>query len=203
MMPGMDGWGVLTALKADPTTAHIPVVMMTIVDNQNLGYALGASDYILKPINRKQLGSVLQKYQSDTSSNLILVVEDDIDTRIMLRRQLEKEGWQIIEAENGRKALEILNTHKPELIVSDLMMPEMDGFELVHELRQQKQWRSLPVVVLTAKELTEIERHKLYGHVEKIFQKGSYDRQVLLTELNYLLSDAISRRNHEPTIINT
>ena len=202
MMPGMDGWMVLTALKADPATAHIPVVMMTIVDNQNLGYALGASDYLLKPINRKQLGTVLQKYQLDQSSNLILVVEDDTDTRIMLRRQLEKEGWQIIEAENGRKALELLTTHQPGLIVSDLMMPEMDGFELVHELRQQEQWRSLPVVVLTAKELTEAERQRLYGHVEKIFQKGSYDRQVLLTELNYLLSDAISRHTKESTIIN-
>ncbi len=193
MMPGMDGWAVLAALKADPETAHIPAIVMTIVDDQNLGYALGAADYILKPINRNQLMSVLQKYGASQSPNSILVVEDDPINREMLRRQLEKDNWQVIAVENGREALEAIATHPPRLIISDLMMPEMDGFELVHELRQSPRWRSIPVIVLTAKELTETDRQKLYGHVEKIFQKGSYQRQALLAEVHDLLAEAIAR----------
>lgn len=200
MMPGMDGWAVLAALKADPETAHIPAIVMTIVDDQNLGYALGAADYILKPINRNQLMSVLQKYGSSQSSNSILIVEDDPNNREMLRRQLEKDNWQVIAVENGREALEAIATHPPRLIISDLMMPEMDGFELVHELRQSDRWRSIPVIVLTAKELTETDRQKLYGHVEKIFQKGSYQRQALLAEVHDLLAEAISRSKTKQSV---
>ena len=194
MMPGMDGWAVLTALKADPEIANIPVIVMTIVDDKNLGYALGASDYLLKPIDRQQLTAVLQKYQLDQSSDSIMVVEDDTATREMMRRQLEKGGWQVTEAGNGRKALETIEAAPPGMIILDLMMPEMDGFEFVHQLRQQPQWRSIPVIVLTAKELTEADRQQLNGYVERIFEKGSYDRQTLFTEVHHLLSEAISRQ---------
>jgi CheY-like chemotaxis protein len=200
MMPGMDGWSVLTALKANPLTADIPVVIMTMVDDQNLGYALGASEYLLKPINREQLGTVLAKYQPEPTSKTILVVEDDPDTREILCRQLKKDDWQVIAAENGRQALEAMKLYSPELIVSDLMMPEMDGFELVHELRQDEQWRSIPIVILTAKELTSQDRQKLNGRVVKIFEKGSYQRQVLLQEVSDLLLEAISRQQNQLTV---
>lgn len=197
MMPDMDGWSVLTALKANPLTADIPVVMMTMVDDQNLGYALGASEYLLKPINREQLGKVLTKYQSEPTSRTILVVEDDRDTREILCRQLRKDNWQVVAAENGRQALRALDLYAPELIVSDLMMPEMDGFELVHELRQNEKWRAIPIVVLTAKELTAVDRQKLNGRVVKIFEKGSYQRQVLLQEVSTLLGEAILRKQNQ------
>ena len=196
MMPRLDGWSVLTALKADPQTAQIPVIMMTMVDNQNLGYALGAADYILKPISKNNLRKVLDKYRSESSSNTILIVEDDPDTRDMLRRQLENHSWKVIEAEHGRQALDIISNQTPELIISDLMMPEMDGFELVHELRQHQKWSSIPVIALTAKELTSIEQKKLQGRVEKIFQKGGYQRKILLQEVHNLLSEAINRKNN-------
>jgi CheY-like chemotaxis protein len=129
-----------------------------------------------------------------------LVVEDDPINREMLRRQLEKDNWQVIAVENGREALEAIATYPPRLIISDLMMPEMDGFELVHELRQSDRWRSIPVIVLTAKELTETDRQKLYGHVEKIFQKGSYQRQALLAEVHDLLAEAIARRKTKQSV---
>ena len=106
MMPNLDGWEVLSALKADPKTAHIPVVLMTIVDKKNLGYALGASDYLLKPIERKQLMAVLEKYRLEKSSDSVLLIEDDPVTRETVRRQLEKEGWQIFEADNQRETIE-------------------------------------------------------------------------------------------------
>ena len=191
MMPGMDGWTVLTALKADPEVANIPVIMTTIVDNKNLGYALGASDYLLKPLNREHLTTVLQKYHSTQSSNAVMVVEDNKVTSQMISRQLEKEGWRVIQAENGHKALEMLKANLPKLIITDLMMPKMDGFELIHELRQNPQWHSIPVIVITAKELTEEERQNLHQHVEQVFEKGSYDRQIFLKEVHHLLSQAI------------
>ncbi|MDO9070349.1 MAG: response regulator, partial [Deltaproteobacteria bacterium] len=153
MMPGLDGWAVLTELKADPALADIPVVMLTIVDNKNLGYALGASDYLTKPIQRERLLAVLEKYRRHPQPGPVLVVEDDPETREILRRLLEKEGCQVIAAENGRVALERLAESQPMLILLDLMMPEMDGFQFIDRVRQHENWRTIPIVVVTAKDL--------------------------------------------------
>lgn len=199
MMPGMDGWSVLTALKAHPQTADIPVIMMTMIDDQNLGYALGAAEYLLKPINNKKLATVLDKFKLVSKSDSILVVEDDHGVREMLCRQLQKENWQVIEAENGCDALIKLKNHSPRLILSDLMMPEMDGFEFVHRLRQDERWRSIPVIILTAKSITQEDRQKLNGEVSKIFEKGSYQRSVLFNEVSNLLDEAISRQKNKVT----
>jgi CheY-like chemotaxis protein len=185
MMPGLDGWAVLTALKSDPELALIPVVMVTIVDDKNMGFALGASDYMTKPINRDQLLAILQKYRGTlTTDGLggtpVLLVEDDDEMRELLRRQLEKEGWSVTEAANGRVALERLAEAPPGLILLDLMMPEMDGFQFIASLREREQWRSIPVVVVTAKELSAEERGRLNGYVEQILQKGAHSREELL-----------------------
>ncbi|BAZ44269.1 Cache sensor hybrid histidine kinase [Chondrocystis sp. NIES-4102] len=197
MMPGMDGWSVLTSLKAHPQTADIPVIMMTMIDDQNLGYALGATEYLLKPIDSKKLETIVEKFKPIFNSDSILVVEDDPGIREMLSRQLKAKNWQVIEAENGIEALIKLQNHTPGLILSDLMMPEMDGFELVHRLKHDERWRSIPVVILTAKSITTEDRHKLNGQVSKIFEKGSYQRSILLNELERLLSDAIARTTHQ------
>ena len=191
MMPSMDGWAVLSKLKADPELADIPVIMQTIVDNKNMGYALGASDYLTKPIDRARLSAILKKYQSDRSPCSILLVEDDAATREMMRRLLEKEEWTVTEAENGRIALERMKHIQPELILLDLMMPEMNGFAFIDELRQQELWRSIPVVVLTAKELTPEDRRQLNGCVENILQKGAYSRDELLNLVRNLVSASV------------
>ena len=183
MMPGMDGWAVLTRLKADPDLADIPVIMLTIVASKNLGYALGASEYLIKPIERNRLVSVLNKYRLNRPHCPVLLVEDDAVIREMLRRMLEKEGWSVAEAENGRVALERVNESRPELIVLDLMMPEMDGFQFVARLRKNPAWRSIPVVVVTAMDLTQEERLSLDNSVEHILQKGGYSRDDLLREV--------------------
>src|SRR5262249_46389899 len=115
MMPGMDGWAVLTALKADPTVADIPVIMLTIVDDKNLGYALGAADYLTKPVDWDRLAAILQKYRCTQPPCTVLVVEDDPDTRDMLRRLLTRGGWAVTEATNGRVALERVAESQPEL----------------------------------------------------------------------------------------
>jgi PAS domain S-box-containing protein len=191
MMPSLDGWAVLSRLKADPELADIPVILQTIVDNKNMGYALGASDYLTKPIDRVRLSAILKKYQSDRSSGSILLVEDDAATREMMRRMLEKEEWTVTEAANGRIALERMQDNPPELILLDLMMPEMDGFALLDELRQHESWRSIPVVVLTAKELTPEDRFQLNGRVENILQKEAYSCDELLNVVRNLVSASV------------
>jgi GAF domain-containing protein/CheY-like chemotaxis protein len=191
MMPGMDGWAVLSALKADPDVADIPVIMLTIVDDRNLGYALGASDYLTKPIDRERLVAVLKQHRRDRP---VLVVDDDAEVRQLLRRMLEPEGFAVVEAENGRVALERLHGEPPTLILLDLMMPEMDGFEFVTELRRHEGWRAIPVVVITARDLSGDDRERLNGHVEKILQKGTYDRDQLLAEVRELVASSVTRR---------
>jgi len=183
IMPSMDGWAVLSALKANPELTDIPVIMSTIVDDKNKAYTLGATDYLIKPINRDRLVSILQKHRRDLPHFEVLVVEDDAETRELLRRMLEKDGCTVTEAENGRVALERITDTQPALILLDLMMPEMDGFQFVTELRKHKVWRSIPVVVITAKDITPQDRLRLNGYVEKILQKGAYTREELLDEV--------------------
>ena len=191
MMPGMDGWAVLSALKADPDVAEIPVVMLTIVDDKNLGYALGASDYLTKPIDRERLVAVLKQYRRDRP---VLVVDDDVAFRQLLRRMLESEGYAIVEAENGRQALERLQDLSPSVILLDLMMPEMDGFEFASEFRRHEGSRAIPIVVITSKDLSHAERDRLNDYVQKILQKGAYDRDELLAEVRELVARSVARR---------
>jgi CheY-like chemotaxis protein len=187
MMPGMDGWSVLTTLKADPDLADIPVIMLTIVSDKNMGYALGASDYLLKPIRRERLVTILEKYRCPPSACQVLIVEDDEPTRELMRRMLEKAGWEVAEAENGRVALTKLSETRPELILLDLMMPEMDGFQFINEVRRQPEWAAIPIVIVTAMDLTPEERKRLNGSVQHILQKGSYSRDELLQEVYELV----------------
>jgi two-component system, NtrC family, sensor kinase len=191
MMPGLDGWAVLTALKADPAVADIPVIMLTIVDDKNLGYALGAADYLTKPIERDRLLAVLRAHRRD---HPVLVVDDDPTLRQLLRRMLEPEGYAVVEAENGRVALERLRQVLPSVILLDLMMPEMDGFEFVAEFRRHDAWRGIPIVVVTARDLSREDREQLNGYVQKILQKGAHGRDQLLAEVRELVATSVARR---------
>ena len=194
MMPGMDGWAVLTALKADADLADIPVIMLTIVEDKNLAYALGASDYLTKPVDRDRLVAVLQKYRGEDPSRLVLVVEDDAAAREILQHTLEKEGWTVTAAENGRVALQRVAEQRPALILLDLMMPEMDGFQFAEALREREDWRSIPIVVVTAKDLTAEDHLRLNGYVEKILQKGAHSREALLAEIGDLVASCVARK---------
>jgi CheY-like chemotaxis protein len=191
MMPGMDGWAVLSALKADPAVADIPVVMLTIVDDKNLGYALGAAEYLTKPIDRERLVTVLGKYRRDLP---VLVVDDDAGVRQLFRRVLEPEGYTVVEAENGRVALERLRDVSPSVVLLDLMMPEMDGFEFAAEFRRREAWRAIPIVVITARDLSHDDRERLNGYVQKILQKGAHGREELLAEVRELVAASVARR---------
>jgi signal transduction histidine kinase/DNA-binding response OmpR family regulator len=190
-MPEMDGWSVLSMLKADHELAHIPVIMLTMIDDRSKGYALGAAEYIMKPVDRDRLAPLLQKY-SRLRHRPVLVVEDDADTRHLLQSALQKDGWKVQVAENGRVALEritqgLASSHLPGLIVLDLMMPELDGLTFLEIFRHIPGAREVPVIILTAKDLTSEERNGLNGSVQKVMQKGM-STDVVLKEVRDLLS---------------
>ena len=194
IMPGLDGWDVLQRLQEDPELAKIPVIMLTILDEVNKGYALGATDYVTKPIDRDRLRAILAKYKSDGEGQHVLLVDDDAATRKLLNRTLAGEGWRVGEAENGRVALERIAETRPDLIILDLMMPEMDGFEFLAEFRKVPEHREIPVVVLTGADLSEEDRRQLSGGVERVLQKAAYGRDELLEELRDLVGQYASRK---------
>ena len=194
MMPQMDGWTALSRLKAHPELSKIPVIMITMVSEAARGYALGADHYLMKPVERNALLSILHTYRDADlpADQPILIVEDDEPTRSLMRRVLHNEGWQVIEATNGIEGLERLKDRRPRLILLDLMMPKMDGFEFLHRLRQDKAHRQIPVVVVTAKELTDDDRTRLRQGVNAIVEKGGNERDHLLDELRKMV------RRHTP-----
>jgi len=183
LMPGMDGWEVLRQLKADPETRDIPVLMVTMTDDRELGYALGATEFLTKPVDRGQLVQLLERYAPEGAERRALVVDDKAENREVLRRALENEGWQVSDAENGRVALEKVADSAPSLILLDLMMPVMDGFEFVLEMRKVEAWRAIPIVVVTAKDVTEADRRRLNGDVVGLIQRRGMDQESLLAQI--------------------
>ncbi len=186
MMPGTDGWAVLRTLKADEALRHIPVVMVTIVTDKGMGYALGADDYLTKPVDRELLLQVLKKY-AGTGAGRVLIVEDDADARDLLHRLLEHAGMAVIEACNGQEGLERVADSAPDLIMLDLMMPVMDGFEFLTRLRSAGKNTELPVIVLTAKTLTDRERQFLEGRASQVLAKTAHWADTVLAEIQELL----------------
>jgi signal transduction histidine kinase/CheY-like chemotaxis protein len=194
MMPGMDGWSVLSALKADRALRDIPVIMLTMVDDPARGFALGAADIATKPVDRARLSKILRKYACPDPPCPVLLVEDDLATREVTRTILQKEGWKVTEAENGRLALECMKRSRPRVILLDLMMPEMDGFEFVARVRQKHEWSSIPIVVLTAYDLDAEDRRRLNGSVETIIKKAGDTHEALLNQLRDFLCDYTAPR---------
>jgi CheY-like chemotaxis protein len=188
LMPQMDGWAVLSSLKADPELADIPVVMVTMVGDRNLGYALGAADFLTKPIDRNRLVSVLQRYTCPNMPCRVLLVDDEPASRHRLRPLLEAEGWSVDEAEHGEDGLRKVSQAQPDLILLDLMMPIMDGFDMASALHQHHAWRSIPVVVMTSKDLTEEDRKRLNGSVARILQKGGNGSEDMLEAIRGITS---------------
>jgi PAS domain S-box-containing protein len=194
MMPEMDGWSVLSVLKSDADLRDIPVIMLTMVDDPQRGFTLGAAEYATKPVDRQRLSQILKKYVCSDPPCPVLLVEDDPASRDMTRKLLEKEGWKVSEAANGRIALECMERERPLLILLDLMMPEMDGFEFVEQIRLHPEWRLIPIVVMTAKDLDADERHRLNGSVETILYKAGSSREALLDQVRDLVSNCLPRK---------
>jgi signal transduction histidine kinase/CheY-like chemotaxis protein len=194
MMPGMDGWSVITTLKSDPATAQIPIILVTITDTREMGMALGVFDFLSKPVDWQRLGLVMGRLRLEQSTRPILVVEDDEATREQLERTLRKDGWAVLTAVNGRIALEIIQNQEPALVLLDLMMPEMDGFEFLSHFRQDTRFVQTPVIVLTAKDLTAEDRQRLSGRVTDLIAKNGFVAKQILPQLHAYLDAAKAPR---------
>ncbi len=191
MMPQMDGWAVLTAIKSDPELAEIPVIMVTIVDDRNLAYSLGASDYLTKPIHRKRLASMIARHRPVGRA---LVVDDDESARRLARQVLESGGWSVTEACDGREGLDRVAEDPPDLIVLDLMMPELDGFGFAEELGRHEKWQTIPVLVVTARDLSAEDRTLLHRYAFSVVSKGAASRNELQSLIQARV-DAHTRRS--------
>jgi CheY-like chemotaxis protein/nitrogen-specific signal transduction histidine kinase len=187
VMPDIDGWTVLAALKGEPELADIPVIIVTIVDEQRRGIALGAAGYLTKPIDRERLLAILSRLRPAGAPGGVLVVEDDEQQRQLVRESLGVRGWRVREAANGRLALDAVAAELPDVILLDLMMPEMDGFELVAALQAKAAWREIPVVVVTALDLTAEDRRRLSGGVKQILSKHAFPLAELMARVRALL----------------
>ena len=193
MMPKLDGWSVLGIMKSEAALAHIPVIMLTIVDHRNLGFSLGASEYMTKPIDRNRLIALIEKFASSKQDGVVLIVDDDPDVRAMVKTTVEGVGMQAVEVGNWQAALDWLADHpKPALVLLDLMMPRMDGFEFLERVRENPDFIDLPVVVLTAKELTDNERGFLAERTLLVLSKSAQP----ISKLGFALA-AIAGRNRD------
>jgi PAS domain S-box-containing protein len=196
LMPGMDGWAVLRELQADPELAQVPVIMLTIIEDRNLGFSLGATDFLTKPIERERLVATVRKHLRSERPRPVLIVEDNDSAREMMRRILEREGLAVEVAENGRIALERVAEQVPELIILDLIMPEMNGFELLECLRAREAWRSIPVLVASVKDLTEQDRARLSrGFVESTIHKAGHSPVELLQDVRSFVMGHVRSRS--------
>ena len=195
MMPEMDGWEVLKALQADADLSEIPVIMLTMVNDPDRGMRLGATEYLTKPVNRQRLSRILKRYVCAAAPCPVLVVDHDDAIRRSMRQLLERNGCRVTEAVDGAAALTLMETDRPTLMFVDLFMEGMDGFAFVEQVRKHPEWRAIPIIVVTAHDLTSAERKRLNGNVETILQKSGQSRnEVLAQVIEALDNSAVSRR---------
>src|SRR5262245_30684190 len=187
MMPDLDGWSVLAALRQDAELSEIPVIMVTILDEQRRAAALGAAGYLNKPIERVPLDRLMARYRRPTAPTRVLMVDDDPDQRARTRSWLDGGQWIVREAANGREALVRLREERPDLILLDLMMPEMNGFQVVAALQQEPAWRDIPVIVVTARDLDAEDRKRLNSGVQSVLMKDSIRPADLVARIRALL----------------
>jgi len=184
MMPKKDGWQVIQELKSDPKTQDIPVIMCSIVSDKDQGISLGASGYLVKPIMEKELLAALERLDRNKDHHRVLVVDDHADDRSLLRRMIEsQEGYEVIEAVSGQEAIVLVQQVRPDVIILDLMMPDVDGFAVLESVKANEATRSIPVIVVTAKTLTREERDILNRGVESLLQKGILEPEALLADI--------------------
>ena len=195
IMPEMDGWEVLQRLKEDPDTKDIPVIIVSVSDDKETGVALGAVGYVTKPVNRDLLISEIHRIDG-SAPHTIMVVDDNEIERKEMAGMIEEEGMKALVAEDGRKCMDMIEESLPDVLVLDLIMPEVDGFEVLDKVRSDPLTRNLPVIVATAKDLSTEEREKLSGNVSSVLTKSDTTSKALLENLKKLLSDIGRRPEH-------
>jgi CheY-like chemotaxis protein len=182
LMPNLDGWQTLRALKNNPETSEIPVVIVSVVENRAFGVSLGAFDHLVKPVDRTALLLTLSRAGALATRGPILVVDDDPDVRRLLENELVSAGYRVRTAAGGAEALEAIHRERPAAMLLDLAMPPPDGFEVLYRIRQDAALRDLPVIVITARELSSSEREALERSASRVLLKGS-DASLLVEEI--------------------
>jgi PAS domain S-box-containing protein len=192
LLPDGNGFKTLHQLKSDAATSPIPVIVVSVLEERGMGLALGASEYITKPVDKDLLRAALRKHVPLVSRGgaKILVIDDDLETRYLLAAVLDKEGYAALLATGGAEAFEILSRVRPEAILLDLMMPEMDGFEVLARIKEDRSLRTLPVFVLTAKHLTNQDMQNLAGRIRGIFLKATTWKEALLEQLRLAVRES-------------
>ncbi|HRC73310.1 MAG TPA: response regulator [Candidatus Competibacter sp.] len=190
MMPGLDGWHVLRAIRENPETKDIPVIMQTVLDERNFAYALGASSYLKKPVHRNALAEALQALTINTAGHEVLIVDDDEAANQRLMAMLHRDGWNCRMALNGVEAMKALAEHVPDLVLIDLIMPEMDGYAFIREVRKNPELDALPLVVMTAEDVRSDKVRKLSSETAGIVQKGSMPLADLVADLRRFADQA-------------
>ena len=195
ILPEVDGWEVISRLKSDEATSRIPVIVVSVVDNPELGIALGAMEYFVKPIDAGALVERLRHFVDKGKEQIkVLIVDDEQANRTWLTNALEPAGFQVVPASGGREAIELAKSAKPDFVVLDLMMPEVTGFDVVEALRADESTRETPIMILTASTLTEQDKRLLNGRVLEIFKRGS----VASSDIVGLLKRVTGQRNGSP-----
>ena len=200
MMPDLDGWSVLAALRQDAELAEIPVIMVTILDERRRAAELGAADYLTKPVDRHTLHRMIGRFQAVARPTRILLVEDDELQRARVREWLKGQHWIVQEAANGREALACLQDAKPDLILLDLMMPEMDGFAVAAALQEQEDWRDIPVIVITSLDLDAKDRERLNSGVRSVLVKDMFNPTDLIDRIKRLVRGTLDDRNGKEAV---
>jgi len=195
LLPDASGWWVLEELKADPTTAGIPVVVVSIVEDSRLVFSLGASDYLPKPFDRESLIQKVHRLLPDLTSRRLLIVDDDPAVRAMLAKVLTEERATIIEAADGEQALAAMSQSPPDLVLLDLMMPGMSGFEVVARMRANPATATVPLVIVSAKELSHQDALTLDGNIQRFVAKGNLGRDGLIGALRQVLGQREAQRD--------
>ena len=192
LMPRLDGWETLRLLKEDPETRDIPVVILSVVENRAFGFSLGAFEYMLKPVDHNDLLAILNRLRIIGPNRDVLVVDDEADVRALLEQELEASGYAVRSAAGGAEALDLIEREKPSVVLLDLMMPPPDGFEVLYRIRENPALRDIPVIVITAKELTAEDYRRLNGSAERIVKKGADTTRLIGEVLKSLeKSDAV------------
>jgi CheY-like chemotaxis protein len=192
LTPGKTGWNTLGELKSRPETSAIPVILVSVIDRKNLGFAMGAAEYLLKPISKDDLLGALRKHLKATvdSQPSVLVVDDEPDDLQVMTEVLQSAGYTTLAAAGGQEALRILEELRPDAVLLDLLMPEVDGFEVLQRLKGNEELRDLPVFVLTAKKLTELEVETLRRDTRYFFRKERPWKEELLKQVQQALGAA-------------
>jgi CheY-like chemotaxis protein len=187
MMPGFDGWQVLSELKRDPETRQIPVVICSILEQRERGFSLGAADYLLKPILEEDLVSALNRLNGDGAIHEVLVIDDDPNSLRLMQKIFQHSAYKLTLAQGGPAGWQLLTTHPPQAVILDLFMPELDGFTILERMRESARLRDLPVVVVSGGELSSDQRRMLTDFGQRLVSKGSIDEKDLLSILDRAL----------------